>query len=34
VFAVSIVMAVFGSLLPAIWASRIDPMSLILGGAK
>jgi len=34
VFIVSIIMAVFGALLPAIWASRIDPMSLILGAAK
>jgi ABC-type antimicrobial peptide transport system permease subunit len=34
VFVISIIMAIFGSLLPAIWASRIDPMSLILGGSK
>lgn len=34
IFIVSIAMAIFGSLLPAIWASRIDPMSLILGNSK
>lgn len=35
VFFISIIMATLGSLLPAIWASRTDPMSLILqGGAR
>jgi putative ABC transport system permease protein len=33
VFFTSIIMAIVGTLLPAIWASRVDPMSLILRGA-
>lgn len=32
VFIVSVIMALFGTLLPAIYASRIDPMSLIQRG--
>ena len=33
VFVVSVVMALMGTLLPAIYASRIDPMSLIQRGS-
>jgi ABC-type antimicrobial peptide transport system permease subunit len=32
VFIVSVTMALFGTLLPAVYASRIDPMSLIQRG--
>ncbi|MDD5359030.1 MAG: FtsX-like permease family protein [Sulfurovaceae bacterium] len=33
IFFTSVLMAIVGTLLPAIWASRVDPMSLILRGA-
>lgn len=32
VFVVTIVMALFGTLMPAVYASRVDPMSLISKG--
>lgn len=34
VFVVSVLMALFGTLMPAIYASRIDPMSLIQKGSQ
>ncbi|MDQ1297957.1 MAG: putative transport system permease protein, partial [Campylobacterota bacterium] len=32
VFVVTLVLALFGTLMPAVYASRIDPMSLISKG--